>query len=294
MVTVPGPGGGMIGAFRFNGRHTSEFNLVSRSVSRPLLPTARVKRVEVPTLSGAQDFDGVEYDLKEITMRIMYIGKDYHELRTRAREIAAWLTVPNWSWLELDDEPGFRYLAKISSETDLSHFFESGAIDCEFEVQPFAHNFEPVRSEEWAFLGGNNTRPYTLVEIVGSRYVDNRSPQGSRLDVNLRIPETLANTPINIMLGNLSESHSGGGQSRQMTYSGPSGILRIDSINMIATINNVNAFPHFTGGNLETFLRIPIPWTSEDSFMLVISGEGSWANNLPGVESFVEYTPLWY
>lgn len=292
-MTIPGPGGGMIGAFTFNGRHTSEFKLVARSVSRPLLPQAFVKRVDVQTISGVQDFDDMEYDTKEITMRIMYIGSDYHELRSRARDIAAWLTTPNWAWLILDDEPDFRHLAKITGVTELNHFFESGSIDCVFEVQPFAHSLNPVRSGTWSFLNSDVRVPHCPVGISGTRHVNNRSPQNTQLDVSLRIPTTLDNQEMTITLGNLNEASRPDRVSRSMFYRGPSGLLRIDSIKMTATINDDNAFPHFTGGDLEYFFRIPVPWTWNGPFMLVITGQ-SWVDNLPGSDSFVEYTPLWY
>ena len=79
----------MIGSFTFNNIGSESFKLVCKSVKRPLLPAAKVKRIEIPGISGAYDFDGVEYALRTVTMKIQYIGSSFEELRTKARSLAS-------------------------------------------------------------------------------------------------------------------------------------------------------------------------------------------------------------
>jgi hypothetical protein len=73
-------------------------------------------------------------------MRIVYVGSDYFELRSHAREIAAWLSSDKFEKLIFDDEPNKYYIAQVSEELDLLTFFESGIIDVVFDCQPFAYS----------------------------------------------------------------------------------------------------------------------------------------------------------
>ena len=138
----------MIGSFSFNGIDSSVFGLVCKSVKRPLLPARKINRVEVLGASGTYDFDSDTYSNRPITIKIAYIGTDYSELRTRAREIAAWLSisVPNKAVFDnipkliINDEPDKYYIAKVTEETDLDSLYESGTADIEFDCQPFAYS----------------------------------------------------------------------------------------------------------------------------------------------------------
>ena len=141
----------MIGSFIYNNISSEDFGLVTKSVSRPLLPAKKVNRVETPGASGAFDFGENEYakgtgiyGLKTITMRIQYIGSDLFELRSKAREIAAWLSLEYWTWLEINDEPNLSHLAKVSSDVALENLFEYGWADIKFDCQPFAYSKEEI------------------------------------------------------------------------------------------------------------------------------------------------------
>lgn len=219
----------MIGAFKFNGVSSQSFDLVSKSIKRPLLPPAKVKRVELPAASGVYDFNDLEYGIRQITMRIIYIGKNYYELRQRARRIAAWLSSPTWSSLILDDEQELYYLAKVTSELDLDNLWQSGSIDVEFDCQPFAYSVtEEIK--QFSGSGGSFTNP-------GTREINYKSPQGSKF--------TITAIGSNIWL-----SING----RAITYSG-SGTLILDNINMEATVDGANVF-HSLSGDIDTFFKI--------------------------------------
>ena len=69
----------MIGNFEFNNINSTDYNLVCKSVNRPILPTLRPRMTEVYGKSGLIDYGGGDYVTKQITMHIGYIGTDYNE-----------------------------------------------------------------------------------------------------------------------------------------------------------------------------------------------------------------------
>lgn len=151
----------MIGAFSYKGISSIDFDLVCKSISRPLLPSLKSNLLNIGTVSGATDFGGTEYDLRTVVMRIQYIGQldivtgwpsEFYELRTRARQIAAWLGGGTWERLIISGEDDKYYLAKIEDAVDLDTFFEYGEADITFTCQPFACSGSLIYSAE--FPGG--------------------------------------------------------------------------------------------------------------------------------------------
>jgi predicted phage tail component-like protein len=226
----------MIGSFKFNNVESSSFNLVCKSVKRPLLPALKLKRVELPGASGAYDFEDEEYSLRTITMKIQYIGTDYEELRSRARSIAAWLSYSAFAQLIINDETDKCYLAKVTSEVDLDSLFESGSADVSFDCQPFAY---ALSNEVVEFtITGADEQDFVN---PGTRHINYKSPQGSYLTVI-----------INGSFTDLSLSING----NTLTYSEAiNGILIIDCIEMEALYNDTNVFDKL-GGDIDTFFRI--------------------------------------
>jgi len=249
----------MIGSFSYDGVESSEFDLVCRSVKRPLLPLAKIKRVELPGASGSYDFPGSEYGLRSLSMRILYIGKDFFELRGRARKIAAWLGKPEtWTKLILNDEPDKYYLVRITSDLDLDAFFELGSVTITFDCQPFAYS---VLEENLTFTASGN---HTFVN-PGTREINYRSPQGSKFTVSLTGSWTNLATNMN---GN------------QLGYStAGNGTLIFDSVNMEATLGGVNAFERLTG-DYNSFFKV-LPGTNT----LSVTGLTGTIN--------VSYIPMW-
>lgn len=225
--------GVLIGGFTFDGVNTSQFKLVGRSVKRPLLPAKRQKRLELAGVSGAYDFPGSGYSLREITMRIAYIGDNYHELRARARDIAAWLAQDDFCRLIMDDEPDKYYLAKVTSALDLQSLWQSGTVDVSFDCQPFAYSVEE-QSVSLPAAGGIITNP-------GTRAVDFKSPHGSKFLI------TIANHGANVSL-------TMGGAV--LSYSGSaSGVLVFDNVEMTVTLGGANVF-NALGGSIDTFFKM--------------------------------------
>jgi predicted phage tail component-like protein len=210
----------MIGGFSFNGIHCREFNLVGKSIKRPMLPPAKVRRVEIPGSSGSYDFDDLEYELRPITTQLAYIGDDYYELRSRARRIAAWLSQPIWRKLIMDDERDKYYLAKVTGELDLETLWQLGRVDVAFDCQPFAYSIEDVVFEG---LG-------TVVH-PGTRRIDFHAPQGSKFTIEA---DTAKQSSFTV-------------GTRILEYDGTAGHLVIDSVNMEVTLNNSNVFNKISG-----------------------------------------------
>jgi predicted phage tail component-like protein len=174
----------MIGAFKFNGVESSSFNLICKSVKRPLLPAAKPKRLDPPNLSGVYNFPGLEYSTRELSMRIVYLGTSFSELRTRARDIAAWLSVrePNsWGELIINDEPDKYYLARVEDEIDLSTMFEAGEAEIKFECQPYAYSVDEIE------LVYENITHNEICDFQnpGTRIIDYRSPDEGSFIIEL-------------------------------------------------------------------------------------------------------------
>lgn len=253
----------MIGEFKFNEIESSSFNLVCKSIKRPLLPPAKVKRVELPAASGVYDFVDLEYGLREVTMRITYVGTSFSDMRSKARDIAEWLSTSTWGKLIINDETDKYYLAKVTAATDLTALFEAGQVDIVFECQPYAY---AVTEEEIV------TNPFTSpIEFTnpGTRAINYKSPVGSKFTITVVGSWSTLTLALN---------------GKTLTYddSVSSQTLIIDNYDMTATLDSVNVFGNLIG-NIDTFLHI-IPGANS----LAVTGD-----SLSLTSVTVNYIPLW-
>jgi len=253
----------MIGSFIFNETSSESFNLVSKSIKRPLLPAMKVRRVELVGASGVYDFSDNEYSPRSITMRVVYIGSDYTELRSKARQIAGWLGVNEWCKLVINDESDKYYLAKVTDEIALQSVWEAGSADITFDCQPFAYSVDEENLEVVDIVGP------TAYEFTnpGTRLINYKSPQGSKFNIIL----TGAWTDISLSMNGAVLHY----------YQAANGILTIDNIEMEASLDGVNKFNVLTG-DVDTFLKI-VPGVNT----LTISG-----TDLDVVVN-IDYVPLW-
>lgn len=262
----------MIGSFSFNGIDSSVFGLVCKSVKRPLLPARKINRVEVLGASGTYDFDSDTYSNRPITIKIAYIGTDYSELRTRAREIAAWLSisVPNKAVFDnipkliINDEPDKYYIAKVTEEIDLDSLYESGTADIEFDCQPFSYSND-------VFINFTITGPTDIPFInPGNRMITCTSPENSMFAIYV---EGSWST-ISFTTGFTSLEYPKVGVSRQ---------LLIDNITMEAIVLNGEGsiFGDLTG-DVDSFLKI---YPGENSLHI----DGTDLN----ITGWIQYKPMW-
>lgn len=255
----------MIGRFQFNGIESDIFKLICKSVKRPLLPAVKTKRVELPGSSGVYDYPAHDYGLRSIAMRIVYLGNDYNELRSRARDIAAWLSTPTWGKLIIHDEPDKYYLAKITEEIDLRTIWELGAVDVVFDAQPFAY----AAAEETVPIALSVPRSFNFV-CPGNRVINYRSPIGSKSVIEIIGSWTELSLTLN-------------GKTINYTQ-GVSGMTTIfDNIQMECTVNGENRFYTLTG-DIDTFLEI-FPGAN----VLQIGGN---FGDIP-ITGSLKYIPMW-
>lgn len=271
----------MIGRFRFNGTESDSFNLVCKSIKRTLLPAVKLKRFDPANISGVSDSLDHEYSMRSLTMRITYIGTDYEELRSRARDIAAWLSTAAWSVLLIHDEPDKYYLAKITNEIDLGSIWEAGEAEIEFDCQPFAYSMTEFNQTFEDITAGRQCE----FNNPGTRIIDYKSPQGSKSLISI----TGSWTTVSLQI-------SGVNPSTQLTemytigipysYGLGGGTIRVDNIEMEAHLKTggtfgLNLFQYLTG-DVDHFLPI-FPGDN----VLIINGTGL------NVDMTVNFIPLW-
>ena len=249
----------MVGSFEYNGIKSSAFNLICRSVSRPLLPTVRPRIMQIYGKSGVIDYGGSDYDTRQIVMHIGYIGSSYVELRSRAREIAAWLASGTWEKLFINDEPDKYYLARVITGINFETMQRTGQADITFECQPFAYmaidtGADPTWNE--ADFPWMTDIPWVMVESYqfeatgeeeftfenpGTQEIGYHSPQGSKFDIVI----TGSWATLEILLN---------GKTLEYTEAG-TGVLVIDNVDMEVKLDGVNKLSKLDG-DIDTFLTV--------------------------------------
>lgn len=109
-----------------------------RSKNRQLLPEPNDRYVQVPGRQGAIHFPRELAD-RHIDLDCAFVEVTLPDLRTRAREIAAWLHTTNRAILSFDDEPGKHYKGKLLLSVDFSHLATMGEFRITFLCEPLAY-----------------------------------------------------------------------------------------------------------------------------------------------------------
>jgi predicted phage tail component-like protein len=127
--------------FIYNGISSRTYNIVAKSVNRPLLPVLRKRELVVPGRHGTYDFSDNTFEKRIIEMELRYIGTSFAELRTRARQVAYWLSGYGTAskTLIFSDETDKWYVGKVYSEIGLQNLFTLGECKVQFECEPFAY-----------------------------------------------------------------------------------------------------------------------------------------------------------
>lgn len=275
----------MVGSFEYNGIKSSAFNLICRSVSRPLLPAIRPRAMQIYGRSGIIDYGGGDYNTRQIVMHIAYIGKSFVELRSRAREIAAWLSSNAWAKLVINDEPDKYYLARVLTGINLDTMQKLGQADITFECQPFVYmatdtgsdpawdeaDFPWITEIPWNMIqsyqfSASATEEYTF-ENPGTCEIGCNSPQGSKFNIIV----TGSWTTLEISLN---------GKMLEYTEAG-SGTLIIDNVNMEVKLDGVNKLSELEG--------------DIDSFLSIVPGENTIEVDGTGLDItvIIDFAPMW-
>ncbi len=249
----------MIGSFEFNGTESKSFDIVAKSVKRPVLPALKKRYSETSNKHGIIDHGGNKYSPRELKMHIAYIGDSYIDLRNRTREIAAWLNTDEWAKLIINDEPDKYYLARIYSEINLDTEYRRGEADITFLCQPFSYslvdtaysptweeadvpwlaNMPWVMSESYQFTATEATD--FIFNNPGTVNIGCDGPQKSKFDIEITGTWTTLSLALN-------------GKTLTYTESG-TGTLIIDNIEMEVTLDNTNKLDAIDG-DLNSFLYI--------------------------------------
>lgn len=276
----------MIGSFEYNNVKSRTFDLICRSVKRPLIPSLRPKTVNIYGKSGVIDYDNNDYNTRQIIMHLAYIGKNYIDLRSKARDIASWLSLGKWARLIINDEPDKYYLAKIVNEIDLETLKRLGEADIVFECQPFAYRVfdtgEDLTWEEANFPWVVADTPWTMSDAYtftatglktftfynpGTKIIDISSPQGSKNQIKINGSWTTLNISLN-------------GKTLDYIEAG-TGELVIDNVEMEVKLNGTNKLS-VIDGDIDSFLPI-LP--SEN--IMQVSGTGL------NITVTIDFSPMW-
>ncbi len=112
-----------------------------RSKNRQLLPEPNDRYVRVPGRQGSVHFPR-ELNDRHIDLDCAFVEANLPDLRTRAREIAAWLHTADRAILSFDDEPGKHYKGKLLLSVDFSHLATMGEFNLTFICEPLAYGAE--------------------------------------------------------------------------------------------------------------------------------------------------------
>jgi predicted phage tail component-like protein len=109
-----------------------------RSKNRQLLPEPNDRYVQVPGRQGAIHFPRELAD-RHIDLDCAFVGSNLADIRTKARDIAAWLHTTDRAILSFDDEPGKHYKGKLLLSVDFSHLATMGEFRITFLCEPLAY-----------------------------------------------------------------------------------------------------------------------------------------------------------
>jgi predicted phage tail component-like protein len=257
----------------FDDIHSGEYKAVVKSENRHLLAPLIRRTKAIPLKHGVYDYGGNTYDVKTLEITLRYVGTSYHELRTRARDISAWLAgVKGAKRLIFDDEPNLYYLAKVYEAIPLSNNGRVGESRIIFECQPFALYHESSGTEltwgsymtwESEFAWGDPV-PYQIavtgntslnIDYFSTQEVGLGSPDGSKFDIKI----SGSFTTLSISLNGKTITYGAAVSNKQVV---------IDNVNATVELNGVNALANCSG-DLTSFLKL-IPGTNTAS----ISGTG--------------------
>jgi predicted phage tail component-like protein len=112
-----------------------------RSRNRQLLPYPNDSYVQVPGRQGSVHFPRELAD-RRIELDCAFVGSSLADIRTKARDIAAWLHTTDRANLSFDDETGKTYRGKLASAVDFDHIGKMGQFNLSFVCEPFAYGSE--------------------------------------------------------------------------------------------------------------------------------------------------------
>ncbi len=133
----------MRNGFKFNGRHSSEFDVTVRTKSRPIRPEAKRFTIDLPSRDGEYDFSLSNpqkrehfYDRTFIVTLSLY-AENLMKMQNKLMEVSQWLT--GRGELVFDDIPSVIWRGKIVDEIIYmpEHDGRKAVLEVSFRVEPF-------------------------------------------------------------------------------------------------------------------------------------------------------------
>lgn len=158
--------------FTFNGIHANTYGVKVVTVDRSPLPAVENTLLNAPSRNGAY-FVRNTIKEREINVDINLTGTSESDLRTKVRNIGAWLYSNQPQILKFDDEPDRQYLAVIDTAS-LEETLKVGQGQLKFICpNPYATaltdattNFAPTAIGNKTFTVGGNVRPYPVITFT--------------------------------------------------------------------------------------------------------------------------------
>lgn len=239
--------------FTFNGVHANTHGLKVVTVDRSPLPAIENTLLEVPYTNGAY-FVKNRLKPRTIDIDVKVIGTSEADLRTKVRNIGAWLYSKQPAVLKFDDETDRQYLAVVDA-TSLQEVLLLGEGNLRFLCpQPYAEATNPtytalVAGANTVTVGGNTEVPPTLHLNVGATLS------------SIVITDYLAKTVLDDFVGKVTASNAEN-PHKAMYYYGTA--LRTPAL-------FVNDAPQFGHDRIAT--QNGVVWTATNTTNLYISQE---------------------
>jgi predicted phage tail component-like protein len=142
-----------------------------RSKNRQLLPEPNDRYVQVPGRQGSILFPRELAD-RRIDIDCAFMEPSLADIRTKARDIAAWLNVTDRASLSFDDEPGKSYKGKLASAVDLDHAGRLGQFSLTFICEPLAYGEQATASFVSDSVTVANVGTFPTPAIIEATFTD--------------------------------------------------------------------------------------------------------------------------
>jgi len=140
-----------------------------RSKNRQLLPETNDSYVQVPGRQGSILFPRELAD-RRIDIDCAFMDPSLADIRTKARDIAAWLNVTDRANLSFDDEPGKSYKGKLASAIDLDHAGRLGQFSLTFICEPLAYGGQVTADFAGDSVTVTNAGTFSALPIIEATF----------------------------------------------------------------------------------------------------------------------------
>lgn len=137
----------MKSGFTYKGRHSSEFDIIAKTKSRPVLPEMKSFTFDTPTMDGVYDFSQSNeyghafYNDRFFEVLLQVSADNLRSLEKKVSQIAVWLR--GGGELSFDDMPFVKWNARVISELGFVPELRGrkAALTAVFRVEPFSRCF---------------------------------------------------------------------------------------------------------------------------------------------------------